>query len=169
VASKERKPSNKLRYFYLNGKLHKVMKISRGADLVTAWCYVDERRYSYVWSDAQKRLEYAFTVKQAGELFGKHKHVIERLLREGHIRRPQFSYNLQTKRIDRLFFSESDMLEIHDYFLGVHIGRPRKDGLINVGNLPNREELKALMRKKTMLYVQGPGGEFVPVYKENPW
>ena len=39
-----------IRYFYLNGNHHKVLRISRAEDIIVAWDYENKKRVSYIWS-----------------------------------------------------------------------------------------------------------------------
>lgn len=165
---RNRKP--RLRYFYLNGDLHKVLSINRAQDLVVAWNYKEQKRVGYIWSDARKRLEKAFTMMQVSKMINRHRVNIERYILNGHIRAPQRTYTLDDKRTPgKYLFSESDVYDLHDYLLTVHIGRPRKDGKTTPGRMPSKAELKAMMRHDTVMYVKQSDGTFTPVWKEMDW
>jgi hypothetical protein len=63
----------KFLYFFLNDKLHKVIRSSRAKDELVAWCYPDKKRVLYSFSDVQKNMETAYTMKQTGQILGRHK------------------------------------------------------------------------------------------------
>ena len=58
----------KFLYFFLNGKIHKVLKSSRARDEVVAWCYPDRKRVLYSYSLVEKNMENAYSIKDAGKL-----------------------------------------------------------------------------------------------------
>lgn len=160
----------RLRYFYLNGDLHRVLSINRAQDLVVTWNFKEEKRRAYVWSDARRRMEKAFPISQVSKMINRHRVIIENYILDGKIRPPQRIYTLDgTKRPGKYMFSEKDVLELHDYLLTVHIGRPRKDGKITPGRMPSRAELKAMMQHDTTVYVKSADGTFTPVWKEMDW
>ena len=52
--------STRLRYFYLNGKLHKLLRRSRAEDLVIAWDYELGKRVAYSLTDVNKNKQHAY-------------------------------------------------------------------------------------------------------------
>ncbi len=165
------KAKNKtLRYFYINGDLHKVIRIVRPSDLVEAWNYREGKRAGYVWSDVRKRMENAFTLQQVSAMVGRHRVQIENYILHGMIKTPQRAYSLDgNKTPGKYLLSESDVLGLHDYLLTVHIGRPRKDGKITPGKMPTRAELRSIMKHDLITYVKTDDNEFRPIWKEVDW
>jgi hypothetical protein len=161
----------RLRYFYLNGDLHKVLSVNRAQDFAVCWNFPQGKRAGYVWSDVRKRAEKAFTMKQVGAMVGRHRVNIERDILNGNIKAPQRSYTLDgNKRLLYYFFSEEDIFDLHSYLLTVHIGRPRKDGqILPRQTIPSKAELRAMIRHDIVTYVKTEDGEFVPVWKEQDW
>lgn len=169
-ARPRRKRKPKVRYFFLEGELHKVLAINRAQDLLTAWHYREGKTVAYVWSDARKRMGKAFTMQQVSQMIGRHRVNIEWYILRGNIREPQRIYALDgTKKPGKYMFSEKDIFELHDYLLTVHIGRPRKDGKITPGKMPSRAELRGMVNHDTVMYVKTDDDEFVPVWKEPDW
>jgi hypothetical protein len=158
----------KLRYFYLNGHLHRVIHVNRGKDLVTAYDFIDHKMKVYPWSDTKRMKQNAFTVTEAAELLGRHRDRIKTWLRNGDIERPQQEYSLKTGEPRRYFFSEDDMMELRDFMSSIHIGRPRKDGRVTNNRLPTRDEFRAMIQTGRMLYVK-ENDEFVPVWRAEEW
>ena len=64
-------------YFFLNGKIHKVLKSSRAKDELIAWCYPDKKRVLYSYSLVSKSMENAYTLVQAGRILNRHKVTLE--------------------------------------------------------------------------------------------
>ena len=164
------KRSNSLKYFYLNSDLHRILRIVRPSDLVECWNYREEKRVMYVWSDTRKRLGKAFTLQDVSKMIGRHRVQLEHYILDGNIRTPQRIYSLDgNKRPGKYLLSEQDVLELHDYLLTVHIGRPRKDGRITPGKTPTKAELRAMMKHELITYVKTSDNEFRPMWKEIEW
>lgn len=166
----KRRKRNRLRYFYLDSKLHKVLRINRPQDLVVAWDFVEGKRTAYVWSTVRKTHGKAYTIVEVSELVNRHRVNIERYILDGKIRAPQRAYSLNGEKTPgAYYFSEKDVYELHDYLLTVHRGRPRKDGRITPSGIPSRAELRAMMVSGSATYVKNEAGEFIQVWKENDW
>lgn len=164
------RPNKRVKYFYLNSDLHKVLRIVRAQDYVEAWSYREGKVKGYVWSDVRKRMENAIPLMKVSELIGRHRVQIENYILRGNIRTPQRLYSLdESRKPGKYMFSESDVMDLHDYLLTVHIGRPRADGRITPKNMPSKSELRAMMRHDTVTYVKTSDGEFTPVWKEVDW
>lgn len=166
-SKRSKKPS--LRFFYLDGDLHKVLSVTRAQDLVVCWNYTKAKRVGYIWSDVRRRHDKAFTMKQVSVMLERHRVTIERDILRGNIRAPQASYSLSTGAKRAYYFSEQDVLDLHDYLLTVNIGKPRPDGVINPKDMVSRNELKAMMKNDVMTYVKNDDGEFIPVWREQGW
>lgn len=109
-------------------------------------------------------------MQQVGKMIGRTRVQIENYILRGDIRRPQRIYTLDVeKKPGKYFFSEADVLGLHDYLLTVHIGRPRKDGRITPGKMPSKAELRAMMKHDLVTYVKTDEGEFRPIWKEIDW
>jgi hypothetical protein len=171
MASKKRGiPSKQLRYFFLNNKLHKVLRRSRAEDLLVAWDYQLGKRVAYNLTDVNKNKQHAYPISEVVKIIGKHEDTIKMHLYKGNLKYPEQSYSLNGKRTPgKYFWSEDNIREMHDFFKTVHRGRPRKDGAITPGNLPSRAELEAIMKQENILYVKNNDGEFVPVWKQPEW
>lgn len=160
-----KRKSKPLRYFYLNGDIHKKIHISRPNDVITAWNYPQHKRVVYTYSDVKKRMQTAYSTQQVCDMLGRERHAIERAIADGMIEAPQQTYNVETGNIVARKWREEDIIAIADYFRSVHRGRPRLDGLITPQKLPTDRELKAMIRNQTVLYVQVDDGEFRPTWQ----
>lgn len=147
----------KFLYFFLNNKLHKVIRLSRARDELVAWSYPDKKRVLYSYSDAQKNMENAYTVKQVGEIIGRHKVTIEEYILQGKIKEPQKVYPIGNPESSwyKFMFSESNILELHDYILEAGYTK----------DIPSKSELRALLKHNMILYTKSSEGNFIPVWK----
>ena len=163
--------SKKVRYFFVNEMLHKTLHVNRSSDIVTAWCYSQKRRTAYSWSETQKGMEKANTITEVANILNRHRMTIDKYIRDGIIRTPERSYKIDGKfdSYGKYFFSEKEVLELHDYCSTVSVGRPRKDGLVNSSGLPTRSEVRSMLKETSTLYIKNDSGEFIPVWKENVW
>lgn len=155
-----------LKYFFLNGMLHKKLVINRGADTVVCWNYPEERRMKYTYSDVLRRKEPAFTTTQVCKMVNRQRLTLEVAMRRGMIERPQHTYGLdENKRLRQYMWSEKDIMDLHAYLSTVHRGRPRKDGLITPQHLPTPGELRAMIRQEGETLGVMRDGVFVPTWR----
>ena len=147
----------KFLYFFLNGKIHKVLRSSRARDEVVAWCYPDKKRVLYSYLLVEKNMEKAYSIKDAGQLLNRHKVTIEEYILQGKIKQPQKVYPISNPEStwSKFMLSESDILDIHQFILDA--------GYIR--DLPTKAELQALLKHNMILYTKTKDGSFVPVWK----
>ena len=144
-------------YFFLNDKVHKVIRLSRAKDEIVAWSYLDKKRVMYSYAQVDKHMEQAYTIIQAGKILGRHMVTIEEYILQGKIKQPQKVYSISNPNStwSKYMLSESDILDIHQFILD--------DG--HIRDLPSRAELKALLKNSLILYTKTTDGKFVPVWK----
>jgi hypothetical protein len=171
MGSKKRDNSaSRLRYFYLNGRLHKVLRRSRAEDLLIAWDYQSGKRVAYSLADVNKNKQHAYPISEVVKIIGKHEDTIKLHIYRGSLKAPQQAYSLNgNKTPGKYYWSEDDVRDMHDFFKTVHRGRPRSDGKITVGDMPSRAEIEAMMKQENILYVKNNEGEFIPVWKAPEW
>lgn len=158
MARRKRKSTRKsFLYFFLNGKLHKVLKTSRGRDELIAWHYEDKKRVLYSYSLVEKQMEDAYTLVQVGQLLNKHKVTLEEYILQGKVKVPQKVYPIGNPEStwSKYMLSESDIMDIHQFILDA--------GYSN--STPTKAELSALLKNHMMLYTKTEEGKFVPVWK----
>ena len=144
-------------YFFLNGKVHKVLRLSRAKDEVIAWSYVDKKRVMYSYAQVDKNMERAYTVLEAGKILGRHRVTIEEYILQGKIKQPQKVYPISNPEStwSKYMLSESDILDIHQFIIDAG----------HIRDLPSRAELQALLKHNLILYTKTTDGKFVPVWK----
>lgn len=135
-----------------------------------AWSYPERKKVAFVYSHIKKSAERAFTLNEVCELVNRHRETITRYIIAGHIKRPAMTYTLDgTYRPSKYMFREQDVLDLHDYLITVHYGRPRKDGEVRPYPTPTRTELRAMMKHDVVYYVENNKGEKVKAFKEPVW
>jgi hypothetical protein len=144
-------------YFFLNGKVHKVLRLSRAKDEVIAWSYIDKKRVMYSYAQVDKHMERAYTVVEAGKILGRHRVTIEEYILQGKIKQPQKVYPISNPEStwSKYMLSESDVLDIHQFIIDAG----------HIRDLPSRAELQALLKHNLILYTKTTDGKFVPVWK----
>lgn len=154
---KRRTIQKKFVYFFLNDKIHKVLKASRSKDELIAWCYPDRKRVLYAYSQVNKYMETAFTTTQVALMLNKHKVTIEDYILEGKIKSPQKVYPISNPdaRWSMYMFNQKDILDLHQFILDA--GHSLE--------LPSKTELMALLKHNIILYTKTEEGKFVPVWK----
>jgi hypothetical protein len=144
-------------YFFLNGKIHKVLKASRAKDEMIAWCYPDKKRVMYSYSQVEKSMEKAYSIIETGKILNRHRVTIEEYILQGKIKKPQKVYPISNpdSTWSRYMLSESDILDIHQFIIDAG----------HIRDLPSRSELQALLKHNLILYTKTEDGKFVPVWK----
>ena len=158
MARKNRqRPRKKFVYFFLNGKIHKVIKLSRARDEVIAWSYLDKKRVMYSYSQVEKNMEKAYSVVEVSKILGRHRVTIEEYILQGKIKQPQKVYPISNpdSTWSKYMLSESDILDIHQFIIDAG----------HIRELPSRSELQAILKHNLILYTKTEDGKFVPVWK----
>ena len=157
MARSTRRPVKKLYYFFLNKKIHKVLRSSRAKDELIAWCYPDKKRVLYSYSLVEKNMENAFSIQEASKFLNRHKVTIENYILNGKIKSPQIVYPISNpeSKWSKYMLSESDIIDIHQFILDAGYLR----------DLPSKIELQALLKHNMILYTKDSEGKFIPVWK----
>lgn len=159
MARQTRKRTSKgFRYFFLNEKIHKVLRSSRAKDELVAWCYPDKKRVLYSYSQVTKNMGKAYSVSETAKLLNKHKITIEDYILEGKVRVPQKIYpisNPENTKWSKYMLSESNILDIHEHILDSGHSK----------DVPSKTELLGLLKHNLILYTKTEQGNFVPVWK----
>jgi hypothetical protein len=144
-------------YFFLNGKVHKVLKLSRARDEVIAWSYLDKKRVMYSYSQVEKNMEKAYGIVEVSKILARHRVTIEEYILQGKIKQPQKVYPISNpdSTWSKYMFSESDILDIHQFIIDAG----------HIRELPSRSELQAILKHNLILYTKTEDGKFVPVWK----
>ena len=144
-------------YFFLNGKVHKVLRLSRAKDEIVAWSYVDKKRVMYSYAQVDKNMERAYGIVEVSKIIGRHRVTIEEYILQGKVKQPQKVYPISNpdSSWSKYMFSESDILDIHQFIIDAG----------HIRDLPSRSELQAILKHSLILYTKTDDGKFVPVWK----
>lgn len=155
--SSRQRPRKKLLYFFLNGKIHKVIRASKAKDELVAWCYPDKKRVMYSYSQVKKNMANAYTIKQVCKILNRHRVTVEEYILQGKIKTPQKVYPISNPESSwfKFMFSESDIYDLHQFILDAGYTK----------DFPSKAELTALLKHNLILYTKTDEGNFVPVWK----
>ena len=144
-------------YFFLNGKVHKVLRLSRAKDEVVAWSYLDNKRVMYSYAQVDEHMERAYGIVEVSKIIGRHRVTIEEYILQGKVKQPQKVYPISNpdSSWSKYMFSESDILDIHQFIIDAG----------HIRDLPSRSELQAILKHNLILYTKTDDGKFVPVWK----
>jgi len=150
--------SKSLRYFFLNDKIHKVLKASRSKDEMIAWCYPDKKRVMYSYSQVKKNMETAYTVVEVASILNKHRVTIQEYILNEKVATPQKIYPIgqpDSERWSQYMFNQKNILDMHQHILDS--GHSKE--------IPSKAEVQALLKNNLVLYTKTEDGKFVPVWK----
>ena len=150
--------SKSLRYFFLNDKIHKVLKSSRSKDQMIAWCYPDKKRMMYSYSQVKKNMETAYTVVEVARMLNKHRVTIQEYILNEKVSTPQKIYPIgqpDSENWSQYMFNQKNILDIHQHILDS--GHSKE--------IPSKAEVQALLKNNLVLYTKTEDGKFVPVWK----
>lgn len=165
---KETKTLTKKRwkYFYLDGKLHRLYAFNRGRDEAIAWSYPDRKKVIYSWSAVKKFGYPGFRRNEVADILNRHKISISRYIFNGQIPIPQHTYKIPDgEDVGIYIWSRDDILKALDYMSGIHKGWPRNDGFINAPGLPSRDEVRAETEHGLKLFTLTKDGRLVRVWE----
>lgn len=150
--------SKSLRYFFLNDKIHKVLRASRSKDELVAWCYPDRKRVMYSYSQVKKNMETAYSIKQVSAILNRHRVTIQDYIIEGKVSTPSKIYPIgepDSIKWSKYMFNQKNIFDIHQHILDS--GHSKE--------MPSKAELSALLKTNLMLYTKNEEGKFIPVWK----
>lgn len=160
-------PGNK-RVWFLNGDLVRKYHYNRSNGIMSVYNITKDRIESCLISDFKKNSERAYTVKQTAELVNRHPKYMPSLMKRGVIPYPLGAQKGGERAWQvRSYYSESQVREIRDILATHHIGRPRKDGLINNDITPTSQELTRRMGDGILTYTRTEDGRFIPLWSES--
>jgi hypothetical protein len=159
----------KSRYFIINKRLHRILKVNRPANLVEAWSFDEGQKVILLYSEYRAKAQKCLRTKDAANVLNVSRRTLAGVLYSGAIREPARTapYGNMSPDAKRVhWWSLENILEAHDYMMTIHVGRPRKDGQINPNQkLPTRAEVIARMNDEVVLYTLGSDGIYDPVYE----
>lgn len=156
------------RVWFLNGDLVRTYHVSRSTGMTTVYNIIKDRLETVLTSDYKKNREKAYTVGETAQLVNRHKKYMPSLIKRGVIPGPTGSQKGgETGWQVRSYYSESQVKEIRDILASIHIGQPRKDGLVTNNMTPSSQELTRRMGEGILTYTKTEDGRFIPVWSES--
>jgi len=160
-------PGNK-KVWFLNGDLVRPHHQSRSTGMVTLYNITQDRMETCFIADFKRNRQKAYTVGETAKLVNRHKKYMPSLIRRGVIPGPTGSQKGgSTGWQVRSYYSESQVREIRDILASIHIGQPRKDGLVTNNMTPTSQELTRRMGDGILTYTRTEDGRFIPVWSES--
>ena len=160
-------PGNK-KVRFLNGDLVRPHHQSRSTGMITLYNITKDRMESCFTTDFKRNRERAYTVGETAKLVNRHKKYMPSLMKRGVIPFPiGSSKDGKTGWQIRSYYSESQVKEIRDILASIHIGQPRKDGLITNNMTPTNQELTRRMGDGILTYTKTEDGRFIPTWSES--
>jgi hypothetical protein len=154
--------------WFLNGDLVRLYHSSRSTGLVSVYNITKDRIETCLRTDFRKNREKAYTVAETARLINRHRKYMPTLIKKGIIP-PPIGARLNGQRgwQIRSYYSESAVQVIRDILASIHIGQPRKDGLITNNMTPTNQELTRRMGKGILTYTRTDDGRYIPIWSEN--
>ena len=154
--------------WFLNGDLVRVYHSSRSTGMVTLYNINKDRLESCFKADFRKNRQRAYTVAETAKLVNRHRKYMPSLIKRGVIPPPiGSSIGGKTGFRIRSYYSEDHVREIREILASIHIGQPRKDGLITNNMTPTSQELTRRMGDGILTYTRTEDGRFIPVWNES--
>ena len=154
--------------WFLNGDLVRLHHSSRSTGMVTFYNITKDRLETCLLADFKKSRERAYSVAETAKLVNRHRKYMPSLIRRGVIPPPLgCSENGKRGFQIRAYYSESQIKEIRDILASIHIGQPRKDGLVTNNMTPTKQELTRKMGDGILTYTKTEDGRFIPVWNES--
>ena len=154
--------------WFLNGDLVRLHHYNKSNGLISVYNIIQDRIETCLISDFKRNREKAYTVGETAKLINRHKKYMPSLIKRGVIPPPTGSQKggLTGWQV-RSYYSESQIKEIRDILASIHIGQPRKDGLVTNNITPNTQELTRRMGEGILTYTKTEDGRFIPVWNES--
>ena len=154
--------------WFLNGDLVRLYHSSRSTGLVSVYNINKDRIETCLRVDFRKKREKAYTVAETARLINRHRKYIPSLIKRGVIPPPVgSSINGKTGWQIRSYYSESAVKVIRDILASIHIGQPRKDGLVTNNMTPKNQELTRRMCEGILTYTKTDDGRYIPIWSES--
>lgn len=154
--------------WFLNGDLVRLYHSSRSTGLVSVYNITKDRIETCLRADFRKNREKAYTVAETARLINRHRKYMPTLMKKGIIPPPiGAKINGQRGWQIRSYYSESTVQAIRDILASIHMGQPRKDGLVTNNMTPTNQELTRRMGKGILTYTRTDDGRYIPIWSEN--
>lgn len=154
--------------WFLNNCLVKVHHYNRSDGTIALYNMTKDIIEICFILDFKKNRQRAYSVAETAKLVNRHRKYMPSLIRR-QIIPPPMGIKLGGKRgfQIRSYYSEEQVKEIRDILASIHIGQPRKDGLITNNMTPTKQELTRRMGTGILTYTKTEDGRFIPIWNES--
>ena len=160
--------SGNKKVWFLNGDLVRLHHSSRSTGMVTVYNINKDRFETCLRSDFKRNRQRAYTIAETAKLINRHRKYIPSLIKRGVIPPPVgSSFGGKTGFQIRAYYSEDHVREIRAILASIHIGQPRKDGLVTNNMTPTSQELTRRMGDGILTYTRTEDGRYIPVWSES--
>jgi len=150
-------------YFFLNNKLYKRLAVVKSENYVVVFSYSDETKMRFPYDLIRKTHSKAFTAVQTANILGRSLKEVMNLIHRNLVPRPSGrSYHLSSKRPDKWYWSEEDVLTLRDAMY--ENSKKNKYGQPTI-RLKSKSEVLAEMHGDDSYYMKTEDGTFVKVWK----
>jgi len=154
--------------WFLNGELVKKVHLSRAAGMITLFNINTRQRILVPLAEFKKKRKRSYLVSESAKLLNLNRKSMPRLVRRGIIPPATGAVEGGISRFGKkAYYSEDNIRDMRDILAGIHMGRPRNDGLITNNKTPTAAELAVSLGDSAILYQRDADGNFVPVFTEN--
>ena len=154
--------------WFLNKDLVRVHHYNRSDGTVALYNIIKNKIELCFVLDFKKNREKAYTIAETATLINRHRKYMPSLIKRGVIPPPLgCSENGKRGFQIRAYYSESQVKDLRDILASIHIGQPRKDGLITNNMTPTKQELTRKMGNGILIYTKTEDGRFIPVWNES--
>jgi hypothetical protein len=160
--------SGNKKVWFLNGDLVRLHHSSRSTGMVTVYNINKDRLETCLRSDFKRSRQRAYTIAETAKLINRHRKYVPSLIKRGVIPPPVgSSFGGKTGFQIRAYYSEDHVREIRAILASIHIGQPRKDGLVTNNMTPTSQELTRRMGDGILTYTRTEDGRYIPVWSES--
>lgn len=161
----KKKTVKRWKYFFMDDKLHRLLRLNRGRDEVLAWSYPDRSKVVYSWSAVKKYGEPGRLNREVSEILNRHHITLLKYLSRDWIPKPQQTYKIPDGTRPGIYvWSKRYIMRALEHASSIHKGWARKDGFIHAPDLPSPEEVRAEADYKIRLYAKDQDGNFIRVW-----
>lgn len=151
-------------YWFVNGNLHKYVRRLPN-DLVETYDFKDKKYKQYYRSTWDSAKQTAYALYDLADFFNRDIETLRLWKKESKLPRGQIAWSLHNPdNVVAEFWDREGVWECYEMASQIHIGRPRKDGLVT-SKVLSRAEMRARLNDDNIVYVK-KGGELIPVWKE---
>ena len=102
-------------FFFLNGDLHRKIKVVKTQNWIIAYNFKKERSLQYQLSHVLKEFQKAFRTRDVPKMLRVQGKVLDLYVERNMVNRPSGrAYNIETKVPGSAYWSEDDLLELRD-------------------------------------------------------